>query len=80
MKIGTLYETFGDAPFAGRRQRRDTVFAYMKQSLDGFDRRFDSSELELPKGPVERGNELWMCWRAVEYLAAHPGKLRPVPS
>lgn len=59
-----VYETFGGPPFAGRHEGRDAVFAYLKASLDGFDRLFAERELELLEGPELRDDSVWMRWRA----------------
>ena len=61
-----VYETIADEPLAGVHEGRKAVFAQLKQSLDTFDRRFDSRELELREGPVERDGGVWMRW-AVTY-------------
>jgi hypothetical protein len=67
-----VYELFGPPPFAGCHAPRDAVLAYLRASLDGFDRRFDSRELALLEGPVERGDEVWLRWRATYRLAGAP--------
>ena len=58
-----VYETIGEPPLGGKQEGRDAIFAYMKLSLDGFDRKFDSRELVLVEGPEERGESVWMRWR-----------------
>jgi hypothetical protein len=58
-----VYEIFGGEPFAGRHEGREAVFRYMKTSLDGFDRRFDTRALDLLEGPLERDGGVWMRWR-----------------
>jgi hypothetical protein len=59
-----VYEVLGGAPFAGLHEGRDAVFAHLKSSLDGFDRRFASRKLELLEGPVLRDGSVWFRWRA----------------
>lgn len=59
-----VYEISGGPPFAGRHQGRDAVLAYLKRSVDGFDRRFASRELELLGGPELRKGAVWLRWRA----------------
>jgi hypothetical protein len=59
-----VYETIGGPPFEGVEEGRDAVFASLIGSLDGFDRRFDSRELELLEGPEERDGSVWIRWRA----------------
>ncbi len=67
-----VYETFGPAPFAGRHAPRSAVLAGLRASLDGFDRRFESRELELLEGPRESGSEVWVRWRATYRVAGAP--------
>jgi len=59
-----VYEILGGPPFGGRHQGRDAVFTHLKGSLDGFDRRFASRELELLEGPALREGSVWLRWRA----------------
>jgi len=59
-----VYETSGGPPFDGVQEGRDAVFAYLIGSLDGLDRQFATRELEMLEGPVERGDEVWLRWRA----------------
>lgn len=67
-----VYEIFGPPPFAGRHAPRSAVLAYLRASLDGFDRRFASRELALLEGPLERGDSVWMRWRATYRVAGAP--------
>lgn len=59
-----VYETLGGPPFAGRHEGREAVFGYLKASLDAFDRRFETRELELLEGPALRDGSVWLRWRA----------------
>jgi len=61
---GAVYETLADPPLGGRQEGRDAIFAYMKISVAGFDRRFEKRELVVLEGPEVRGNEVWMKWCA----------------
>ena len=61
---GAVYETFADPPLGGCQEGRDAIFAYMKSSVAGFDRRFEKRELVVLEGPEVRGNEVWMKWCA----------------
>ncbi len=45
---------------------RDAIFAGIKKSLDGFDRKFDERELALVDEPVIEGREISVNW-AVTY-------------
>jgi hypothetical protein len=68
----TVYETFGEPPFAGKAEGRPAVLDYLKGSLDGFDRRFDVRELESLEGPELRDGAMWMRWRVTYRVAAAP--------
>jgi len=70
-----VYDIPGGPPFGGRHEGRDAVVGYLKQSVDGFDRRFESRELELLEGPTERDGEVWIRW-AVTYRAGDAPPLR----
>ncbi len=52
-------------PGDGKELRgRDNVFAHLKQSLDSFDRRFDSRRVDLVSDPVVSANRVAIQWRA----------------
>lgn len=67
-----VYELIGGPPFAGRHEGREAVFAYLKQSLDSFDRRFGSRQLEVLDGPALRDGAVWMRWRVCYKSAGLP--------
>ncbi len=69
---GAVYETIALPPFAGVQEGRDAVFRHLKSSLDGFDRRFDSRELELLEGPQDRDGAVWIRWRGTYRVAGAP--------
>jgi hypothetical protein len=58
-----VYEVVGGPPFEGRAEGRDAVVAYLKRSVDGFDRRFRERRLEVLEGPVRKGDSVWLAWR-----------------
>ena len=65
-----VYEIHGvPAPLGGRFEGRAAVLAYFKSVLDGFDRRFESREIALVKGPREEGRSVWIRGK-VTYVAA----------
>jgi hypothetical protein len=64
-----VYEIIGDPPLSGRKEGRDAVFDHLKTSVDGFDKRFDTRELELLKGPELRDGAVWLRWQ-VRYTRA----------
>ena len=55
-----VYETLAGPPMGGCLEGRDAVLASMKQTLDGFDRRFDSREVAFLEGPEMRGDSVWL--------------------
>jgi hypothetical protein len=59
-----VYEIRGGPPFAGRHVGRAAILAYLKASLDGFDRRFPTRRLEMLEGPELREGGVWFRWRA----------------
>ncbi len=58
-----VYEIFGGEPFAGKHEGRDALLAHLKRSVDGFERRFETRELEILEGPELEGNSVWLRWR-----------------
>ena len=58
----------------GHFEGRATILAYFKAVLDGFDRRFESRELELIEGPTEDGNTVRIRGSAT-YRAANVPEL-----
>lgn len=58
-----VYELTGAPLFAARHAGRDAVFAALKVSLDNFDRRFATRQLEFLEGPRLRDGAVWMRWR-----------------
>ena len=67
-----IYEIFGGPPFEGRHDGRAAVFTYLEQSLSGFDRRFDTRELEMLEGTLERDGAAWTRWRVTYRVADAP--------
>jgi hypothetical protein len=67
-----VYEITGGPPFEGRHEGRDGVLAHLKQSLDTFDRRFDSRELDLLEGPELREGGVWVSWRVTYAVDGAP--------
>ena len=41
------------------------IFAGMKKSLDGFDRKFAKRDIEVTSGPEISGDEMQMTWKVV---------------
>jgi hypothetical protein len=67
-----VYETRGGGPFDGRAEGRGKLIDYLKQSVSGFDRRFDERILEMTDGPEERDGQVWMRWRATYRVGDAP--------
>jgi hypothetical protein len=55
-----VYETLAGPPMGACHQGRDAVLAAMKQTLDGFDRRFDSRKIAFLEDPEMRGDSVWL--------------------
>jgi hypothetical protein len=60
------YEVAGRAPFACTLRGREAIFAGIKKSLDGFDRRFATREIALEGAPAVEGDTVTLAW-AVTY-------------
>ena len=57
-----VYEVKG--PMIGcRLQGPDAIFAGMKKSLDGFDRKFEGRDPELTSAPEVQGDEFRIAWK-----------------
>jgi hypothetical protein len=67
-----VYETNDGPPFGGSRVGRPAILAFFKQSLDEFDRRFDSREGELLEGPVEKDGAVFIRWSATYRVSGAP--------
>jgi hypothetical protein len=48
------------------------IFAGIKKSLDGFDRRFSKRDIEVTDGPTIDGDELRLGWNVTYTLAEEP--------
>ena len=67
-----VYEFIAAAPLGGKYEGRAAVFTQFKNSVNGFDRRFDSRKIDLLEGPVEKDGVVWLRWRAAYTLAGAP--------
>ena len=59
-----VYVVEADA-FGCRLTGPDAIFAGIKKSLDGFDRKFSGRSIEVTSGPEIDGNEMRMEWAVV---------------
>ncbi len=69
---GAVYETVAGPPFGALHQGRAAVLEAFKESLDGFDRRFDAREVQFVEGPEERDGVVWMSWRVTYRVEGAP--------
>jgi len=68
-----VYETIGAGPFSGRHEGRREVLDYLKESLDGFDRRFDIRDNpEMVEGPRVEDHSVWIRWRVTYKVEGAP--------
>ena len=51
--------------FGCRLTGPQAIFAGMKKSLDGFDRKFDKRDIEVTSGPDISGDEMKLGWKVV---------------
>jgi hypothetical protein len=59
-----VYEVTAES-FGCRLTGPAAIFAGMKKSLDGFDRRFAKRDVEVTSGPEIAGEEMRMGWKVV---------------
>jgi hypothetical protein len=69
------YVMSGAEAFAGTHAGRDAILAYFAASTNGFDKRFDSREVTIIDGPLERGDHVWMRWLGTYRLKGAPDLL-----
>lgn len=67
-----VYEIIGEAPMSGLHEGREAVIAHLKQSVDSFDRAFDTRALDVLEGPELRDGAVWLSWRARYGVAGAP--------
>ena len=67
-----VYEVVGLPAFGGKAEGRDAVFAQLKSSLDGFDRRCASRRLRLLRPPEIDANTVTVHWAAVYTVPGAP--------
>ena len=67
-----VYETFGGPPFGAVLEGRETIFSQLEKTLDTFDRRFESRDLQILDGPNERDGGVWIRWRVVYRAGTAP--------
>ena len=61
-----------DEPLAFHVEGRDAILAHLKDSMNRFDRHFDSRAVELLGEPEERDDEVSIKWRGTYTLAGAP--------
>ena len=67
-----VYEVLAGPPMGGCYEGRDAVLASLKQTLDLFDRRFDSRQVTFLEGPEMRGDSVWLRALANYAVAGAP--------
>jgi hypothetical protein len=60
------------APFGCRLVGPAAIFAGIKKSLDGFDRKFARRDVEVTSGPDVSGDEMQMGWKVVYHKDGIP--------
>lgn len=58
--------------FGCRLTGSTVIFAGMKKSLDGFDRRFTKRDLEVTDGPTITDDEMQLGWKVLYSLEGQP--------
>jgi hypothetical protein len=66
-----VYEVQAES-FGCRLTGRAAIFAGMKKSLDGFDRRFASRDIEVTNGPEVADSEIRLGWKVVYHRDGVP--------
>lgn len=67
-----VYAFVAPAPFGGEYQGRAAVLTQFQNSVNSLDRRFDSRQVEVLEGPLEKDGGVWMRWAAIYTLAGAP--------
>lgn len=60
------------ASFGCRLTGPAAIFAGIKKSLDGFDRKFTNRDIEVTQGPEISGDEIRMSWKVVYHKSDLP--------
>lgn len=66
------YHFLAPPPIGGKFEGRAAVFAQFKNSVNGFDRRFDTRKVDVLEGPIEKDGGVWLRWRASYTRAGIP--------
>jgi hypothetical protein len=66
-----VYEVQAES-FGCRLIGPQAIFAGIKKSLDGFDRKFTSRDIEVTSGPEIADNEIAMAWKVVYHKEGLP--------
>ena len=66
-----IYDVKSDA-FGGRMSGPTAIFAGMKKSLDGLDRRFTKRDIEVTEPPQVTGDEMTVGWKVLYEISGHP--------
>lgn len=66
-----VYDVKSDS-FGGRMSGPTAIFAGMKKSLDGLDRRFTKRDVEVTEPPQVTGDEMTVGWKVLYQLTDQP--------
>ncbi|HYC53501.1 MAG TPA: nuclear transport factor 2 family protein [Candidatus Binatia bacterium] len=67
-----VYEVVGGGPLAGVWKGRDTIVNHLIESVNAFDRTYDSRELSVISGPEPRNGGVHVGWAATYKKAGQP--------
>ena len=67
-----VYEVEGGGPMAGIWKGRDLIVAHLMESVNQFDRTYDSRALSVTSGPEMRNGGVHVGWRAAYTKAGRP--------
>lgn len=60
-----VYHVAGGPPLGGHYEGRAAVIQFLKDSVHGFDQRFDQRIPTMLEGPELRDGKVWIRWRIV---------------
>jgi hypothetical protein len=72
-----IYRVEGGDLFGCELEGRERIFAGMKKSLDGFDRKFESRSIELEGAPEVDGDEIRLVWKVTYHSPDWPDYVLP---
>jgi len=67
-----IYAIDGDPPFGGRHEGRAQLIGYLRDSVNGFDRKFDARRIEVVGEPKSGSSWFEIRWRVTYEKAGCP--------